>query len=308
LLDLRGATTEDLVATAALVPGCRTRRLADAAFAALQRVPASWLEGLPEEDVATAFLWSADPQRTLDLLRRWARDDDSATRDFACRRLLRAADVASAPLIADWLARGGAKDVDPWDVPAALRVPALQKALGIDAWPGALSIDSESTETDQRMVLAAEPEACWDNYDYPREQWIRAELDRRWNDRGVASTPYVLMQLALWPDEAARRELWSIYRTGRYRWVVWRGDAYDLTLGRDLSTLPHWIDALESNCCVISGRVEGAFEEWFGIGWIYGSTQGIGQPPSERVLDWFALYGGDLVFCPMLGRFVARPD
>ncbi len=82
------------------------------------------------------------------------------------------------------------------------------------------------------------------------------------------------------------------------------------TLGRDPSTLPHWAEDLDSNCCRISdGLAHDAFEGNYGMPHLYDRhQQGVGGPLSAFVADWMDLAAGDWVWSPHLGRFLPAPE
>lgn len=112
-------------------------------------------------------------------------------------------------------------------------------------------------------VLAARPDhEGWDlgAVDDPR---VRAHLEGLRDRRSPGLHRYATEQLLLAGDAAAREELWSAYRAGRYRWID-EADREPLTLGDDLSTLPFWIGELESACCRFY-KPAWFLDNWFGI-------------------------------------------
>ncbi|MHC4934001.1 MAG: hypothetical protein ACYTGV_17640 [Planctomycetota bacterium] len=142
-----------------------------------------------------------------------------------------------------------------------------------------------------------------------KPEWMKKELERRYETRELGRADEVLGQLATWPDARAREEYWSIMKSGRYRWINDWYEDHAITLGHDFATLPHWTRELESNCCRIAGRLDGLFEDLFDIGVLYScASSGIGEPLSERVREWFELYGGTMEWSPPIDRFVARPE
>jgi hypothetical protein len=81
------------------------------------------------------------------------------------------------------------------------------------------------------------------------------------------------------------------------------------TLDWDLSTLPHWIEELDSNCCRVAGGLESIFEDHLGTRWLYNRPwSGLGEPRSQRVLTALLWSGGSHVRSPLVDRLVARPD
>lgn len=134
--------------------------------------------------------------------------------------------------------------------------------------------------------------------------WLRAE--RRARDFPYEDT---LRALVLAGDRDAREELWSMVRCGRHLLLYSGFDERVFTLDWDFSTLPHWIEELDSNCCRVAGGLEKTFEEKLGGSWLYSRpSSGLGEPRSRRVRTEFLWSGGDYVWSPLVDRFVARPD
>jgi hypothetical protein len=160
-----------------------------------------------------------------------------------------------------------------------------------------------------RRILERDVETTWYASDHVRTDWIERELARRCEQHELGELDQMLAYLAAWPDRNAREEYWSLMKAGRYYWIMSCPDWGMMTLGRRLETLPAWMDIMESNCCMLSGNVEGVFEDGFDIDALYNSaSSGIGQSPAVRAYQWFELYGGEMEYSPLVNRFVARPE
>jgi hypothetical protein len=118
--------------------------------------------------------------------------------------------------------------------------------------------------------------------------------------RGEPSYPEVLGQLARLGDVAARRELWSGFRAGRYRWICYENDYDALTIGRDPVTYPALLAELESNCCR-GGHVARMFEELMGDDALDYQPHGQDATPARNAREWLRLYGGRWVWSPIAG-------
>ncbi len=291
-----------LARIAVAVPGCRRRDVAEAAVARLD--PKAWIrdEGGQPDFEAAAFLHSADPERFVALLRSWSDDADEGTRGVALAMLLRIGDPASAdkligtedcellprtraPAVERFLrARAEAGDED------AIRalgesVPEMLRALEAD---GDRNLEPELGLTKDPRVLA----------------WLRAQRQTRKYDYAR-----VLSALVLAGDRDAREELWSMVRCGRHRLLYGGFEERVFTLDWDLSTLPHWIEELDSNCCRVAGGLEGIFQDYLGMRWLYDRPgSGLGEPRSRRVRTELLWSGGHYVWSPLVDRFVALPE
>ncbi|MHC4848269.1 MAG: HEAT repeat domain-containing protein, partial [Planctomycetota bacterium] len=323
------------LATIALhVPGCRTRRLADALLDRLRSDPPAELE----LDVA-GLLFGASKERFVALLRAWARSKDPALQSLAYPCLLRLGDPADAGFVRTRIGEGfDGCTGDGWRFGLAAWIEEAQEAWlraspeedqeGLAALQAGFYIGGGVTPEEQarideaalqgrgatalRSLLERRVDLLWMGEDPRRRKgwgWMPVELARRYDAREFGGADEILGRLATWPVPGARADYWSALRAGRYRWVVWSEYEYGFTLGYDLLTLPHWRRELESNCCKVSGRLEGTFEDLFDIHVLYSChSSGIGEPPSERLLDWFELLGGDMEWSPMARRFLPKPE
>jgi len=324
-IPVRVLSAEALEAITFGVPGCRTRRVAAALLDRIEDegVPENWEE---REREAAASLDAAFPVRFRKILRQ-------SQAPYALALLARIRDPADAGRVAAWITSGKDEfwEADSWRHPeianALLNLKDEEDSHRIMTQCG-LYLDTEDDSPDDvrllaamrrgkgvdavRQLLARRVDLFWhfgcDGVG-PRWPWMKRELQRRYDAREYGDLHEKLGQLATW-DGAARHEYWSILRAGRYRWIVDFDETHAATLGFDFATLPHWVEELESNCCRISGRVEGIFEKLFeGPGDLYHrADSGIGQPPSQRVRDWFELYGGPMRWSPILGRFLPEPE
>ncbi len=152
-------------------------------------------------------------------------------------------------------------------------------------------------------VLAARPDhEGWGlgAVDDPR---VRAHLEGLRDRRAPGKHRYAIEQLALGGDAAAREELWSAYRAGRYRWVD-EADYDTMTLGWDLSTLPYWIGELESNCC-----------RFYKPAWLLDNRFGIDPHnfakslaiPADVLRRWWERCGSRLRKSPLAEEYVVGP-
>ena len=105
-------------------------------------------------------------------------------------------------------------------------------------------------------------------------------------------------------DEKARARVWSAWRAARYRWVHHLSDYEELTLGGDMSTLPHWCADLDSNCCRVSdGLAAYVFEAPFDMSDLWGSEKhGVGLELSRRARLALDLRGGRWLPAPLLDK------
>jgi HEAT repeat protein len=333
-LPLEVLDIEALESIALDVPGCRTRRIAETILGRLQRVPdawiANWKEGRDEVPAeVAAFLHGAEPERYVARLRAWADEDESS--GLALAQLAFIGDPQDRARVVDALGGEWLMDEEvSWRHPKleAYLMEEARKAGGKEAgnllhYQSGLLLIGSSEEEDRRLLHAAREgkgadavrellarriEVFWQTYGRRKQAWMKGELERRYEARESGRQDEVLGQLASWPDPRARAEYWSILRAGRYRWLC-ENEEYHHTLGHDFATLPHWARDLESNCCRISPSVEGIFEGLFGIDAIYHCARsGVGEPPSERVREWFELWGGEMEWSPLVRRFVAKPE
>ncbi|MHC4341567.1 MAG: HEAT repeat domain-containing protein [Planctomycetota bacterium] len=347
-LPLESLGVEEIESIALQVPGCRTRRLAGAILnrvgAAQDRWVAAWKEGGVWPRGASdlgAFLLSAHRERYLALLRSWAKEPK--LRGLAVTQLALIAEPQDEPFMG-WLtepqqgSRGLPDEISRWRTPG-IEAALIERAREGDSedvsdlllyqrgftFKGPRGQEELLSSGEKRVLkesalrgkgmeatgelLERRIDLFWDVCDRRKPEWMKGALRQRYEAREFGRLDEVLGQLATWPDARAREEYWSILKSGRYRWIVDWGEDYAVTLGHDFAALPHWTKELESNCCRISGRVEKIFEDLLGIEVLYNcASSGIGEPPSERVREWFELYGGDMEWSPLVDRFVARPE
>lgn len=97
--------TDLLIRIGLVVPGCRTRRFAEALLDRLDAAEwpfADYACGRPEVDPALPYFEVCARDAFVGRLRRWAASDDAATRSSAIQALLDLGDVASADAIVRW--------------------------------------------------------------------------------------------------------------------------------------------------------------------------------------------------------------
>jgi 3-methyladenine DNA glycosylase AlkC len=316
-----------LARIAVTVPGCRRKALAEAAFARLE--PASWLGDRDPDFEAAAFLYAADAQRLVAALRGWTEHQDEEVRALALAMLLHIGDPESAEKLVG--------TVDHWiesDLLARTHAPAVEHALieneGSDQWRGALfaytglrwlhpdgaaATLAAAKNGEAIPAMLRELDAAEERKIYPEElgllkdprvvDWLRKERSAR-----TYQLSDVLSALVLAGDEDAREELWSMIRCGRHRLLYSSFDERVFTLDWDLSTLPHWIEELDSNCCRVAGGLESIFEDRLGMRWLYNRpwSGNFGEPRSRRVRTEFLWSGGRYVWSPLVDGFVAAPD
>lgn len=355
-----------LARIALMTPGCRTAAMAEAILAGLEKSPTGLFkardddgeEAMPEPSWPDryelfAFLHSAAPVPTIDLLRTWLRGSDPEPRRFALSALLVIGDPESAPLLvealADWdpeidgeesevwhLSRSASPVVEEFlrrtvedpDAEAGRRMACLRELAilyglpGDTAWPSrltlvepaeldpatlgrvtALVLDRRPTEAVLESFRGEDPDRLADlsalgsmTGSVAARNFLRG-LARR---RGERSYPEVVGQLARLGDVAARRELWSAFRAGRYRWICYENDYDALTLGRDPATYPALLAELESNCCR-GGHVARMFEERMGDDALDYRPHGQDATPARNAREWLRLYGGRWVWSPIAG-------
>ncbi len=320
---------DDALLTIALrVPGCGTRRVAQALLDGIApRPPALWLEyDCPLQlDSAHTFLSAMARRRYMATLRGWGRHADPDVRAFAFRRLIRLGDLALQDAILAWLAKHPAEldGLAEADGPSkTIRYPGLlplliQRARTNDSesdWLDVLYYQggpilllelltrAERSRLEElcaagrglewtRDMLRRHPDLHWTDHGHVRSPWLLDELRRRLASRSVPMHS-VFPVLVTWPDAQAQADYWSIMRAGRYRWVADIADDRASTLDGNLSTLTHWAFELESNCCRANPRPDGIFRHLTGDDQTSQcNSAGIGQPPTERVRRRFELYG-----------------
>lgn len=313
------------------VPLCGTKRLAAAILERLEAEdPGAWTveEFWADSSDVHPFLFAADPERLTRLLRRAAAVAPEKVRGAVLDELARIGDSGAASLL---LAAGGAES----DHLGRVRTPEMGEFLkarvlegdcsGFLEWSGLprrLPLAPEGGEVDLARVVRGEAlelflellprlESEWNIAGVGRVQdpRIRPALERAAAARAF-SYPRLLGQLVLAGDRAARAELWSALRAGRYRWVVDCLDRATHTLGDDPATLAHWIEDLESNCCRIGGCLDQIFEYGLGVKtYLNGIHEhGVGEPPSRRVRTELSFYGARFVWSPLLDRLVPVPE
>jgi len=323
--DLGGLALADI---AIAVPGCRRADLANAAMARLD--PAAWVPGENESLPlgAAGFLYSADPQRFVSVLRAWSDAADPRVRGAALGMLLRIGDPPSAEKLIGI--------VDNWteyDLLPRTRAPAVERFLaeraaagnedaagalrayrGIPAWLADLAEGAPATKDAAIAFMLKELGAAEEMPEIPAELGlvddprVDAWLRRARRDRSVRYWE-TLGALMLAGDHDAREELWSMVRCGRHRLLYSGFDERVFTLDWDFTTLPHWIEELDSNCCRVAGGLEGIFEDELGGAWLWGRPDsGIGEPRSRRARTDLLWWGGDYLWSPLVDHFVAKPD
>jgi hypothetical protein len=136
-------------------------------------------------------------------------------------------------------------------------------------------------------------------------EWLHRERERR-----RFHLPSVLGALVLAGDRSAREELSSMIRCGRHRLLYGSfDDVRVFTLDWDFTTLPHWLEELDSNCCRVAGGLESLFEDVLGGSSLYGRPHTApGEPRSRRARIELLRDGGRFVWSPLVDHFVAAPD
>jgi len=320
-----------LARIAVTVPGCRRAALAEVAFSRLD--PKAWLPEDEEDEIqpdldAAAFLYSADPERFVAVLRRWSNDTDERVRRLAIRMLLHIGDPRSADKL---VAAAGRAD---YEMLARTHAPAVERFLieqaeagsdeargGLFEYLGITSLFPQDVATTVKHMQTGEaiPELlnglanAEERKVYPelgllKDPRVLGWLREQWRARAFPCTD-LLGALVLAGDRDARAELWSIVRCGRHFWLYSHFDERIFTLDWDFSTLPHWTEELDSNCCRVAGGLEDIFMEELGLSWLYGRPwSGLGEPRSQKARTDLLWYGGSFVRSPLVDHFVARPD
>ncbi|MEM8884606.1 MAG: HEAT repeat domain-containing protein [Planctomycetota bacterium] len=322
---------KSVLAIARLVPGCRTHRLGRRILERGWGKGPLWSDWVLSDE-HLVFLLQVDRERVLRELRRRARGGDANVRFEAQVVLARIGETSDAGLIGEdaWdqlddaedtsqyaefaraaLARlldphrepvrwastraGVPASIDPDEVPAEVVERCRELAARNDV-EGVLRVAfPHATVRGDRYWVGSVPEWLRDDV------WAHASSGR--------DTDWSFGALAAGGDVRARAPFWNAMRAGRYWWVVGEKGQVWLTLGDALSTLPHWREELESNCCRISGAVESVFQDLFGVGHLYGcADSGVGEPPAERVLEWFEMFGGDWEWSALHGRYFPKPE
>jgi HEAT repeat protein len=289
------------------VPGCRTHRLAAALMERMEQDPETEWPGWTVADV----LYLQDPERTLALLRRWAAR--SGEFSLALARVGGPEDAANALLGVEWEGEWLARYPDLELPEEASYLARVQQQGAPPAYPSdeellPLIKQGKAMEV-ARAILTNDPNRFWYRNPVVREDWMLDHLRGCFARRDAVSSALILPLMATWPDEQARIDHWSILRAGRHFWIYSNDEAESLTLGLDASTLPFWIDELESNCCRIAGGPESIWEDHLGLRVLYGcESSGVGEPPARRVRQWFERNGGDMIFSPLSQRWVAKLD
>lgn len=341
---VRAVPSAQALATAAVrVPGLRTRRVATRLLELLEAEtsPPSLLEEEPGPwwndevlDETIGFLLGAEPVRTTALLRRWAAPPVTMEAAQVARgALLRLGDRPSLAMLLPWLRAPGGERGSQYadlDTAARLRLPEVVQALR--AWIEALPPNHEDRNELLRALVVALgwPDEAWvdveQDDDVPAERQAEVVAAVLRGDLGPLRAAYLhpeklpgpgerpvwkrIGRAAAAGDREARGAFWSAMRAARYKWVHYHFEPWLQTLGRDPSTLPHWAEDLDSNCCRISdGLAHDAFEGNYGLPDLYDRhREGVGGPLSAFVADWMDLAAGDWVWSPHLGRFLPAPE
>jgi HEAT repeat protein len=316
-----------LARIAVTVPGCRRAALAETAFGRLD--PKAWLIQTHPDLEAAAFLHSADPGRFVAALRTWSDDPDERVRALALGMLLRIGDPQSARRLIG--AVGGSYD---HEMLARTRAPEVERFLveqaneGVEgAWEGVFAYFGLRWQFPEGAAATAERIRSGEAIPGLLDALERAEEPRIQHGLGLVADPRVadwlrghlragtfpysdvLRALVLAGDRGAREELWSMIRCGRHRLLYAFDDERVFTLDWDFSTLPHWIEELDSNCCRVAGGLESIFEDYLGTRWLLRRpSTGLGEPRSRRVRTELLWSGGSYVWSPLVDRFVERPD
>lgn len=332
------------------IPGLRTRRIAARLDALLLAAPPHIVSDDDEHDdehddedddrawdrdtlrEALGFLVTADPARTTTRLRSWAAFD-AASRPTPLAGLAREVLVAlrdeasRAALLSDPLA--------PWLTSQALaRWPGPGPLAALWARIDAPARSADDRADDRDDDLDAVAQALGWPADVPLFNGGLAERERAPATEALRRGDLEALR-ALYPDperlpgpgelpvwrrlgrealagrREARRDFWSALRAGRYRWFHGRFEPDVHTLGFDPSTLPHWVEDLDSNCCRISdGLAHDAFEGNYDTPDVYDRHRlGVGGPVSAFVVAWMAHRAADWVENPLpdVGYRHARP-
>lgn len=139
--------------------------------------------------------------------------------------------------------------------------------------------------------------------DDPRTAKFLARRDA-WRSRGLHLFLFATEQAALAGDTLAKEELQRAFRAGRYRWI---DEAVEdgMTLGRDLSMIPFWIDELEGACCR-SCKPDWLLDHLFDVRSYRCMRSGV-RTPAALARRWWAENGPRLRWSRLANRFVAGP-
>lgn len=319
---LRGKFSgERLARIGTYVPGCRARRLAVLAAGLLRESPPSG-DFLMDLDVA-AFLELGAASLHLEMLRRAAVAEDAETRRWACVQLLFLQDRESTGLLIGFC---GTEDIVESGslLLAEIGGPAVERFLveseddaglavfhGLPRAAGPLFLEDGATSDPLRrlirqgkpveaLLLALRREQGWVYLpgrvvDQRMRKWLVERRARR------EDVPWATQQLMLMGDAEARNETWAALSAGRYRWVD-EAPTEVLTLDHDLSTIPHWIDDLESNCCRVN-VVACIFDDLFGLD-LDDVRNSACVTMAEVARRFWVRHGNDLVWSRVANRWV----
>jgi len=305
----------------AVLPGARTREIAVRACRAMLDEPDA--NRLLEERDVLAFLEIGAPDLLRRFLRKAARGRPGDTRELAREVLLRLGDPESGDVLVEFvrgrspedrylnmLARSPGPEVETW-----LRETGSLGPLAVYyGLPDRLIANFAAAPDPDRVrefirsrrpvdavleLLRQEPDSAIWQIGLIEDERVRKWLELRRRQR--RDYPWVTGELALMGDADAKKETWAALTMGRYRWVDEAGVEI-LTLSRDLSTIPHWIGQLESNCCRFN-VVAQVFEELLGLPMDdYRSSPGF--TAAEIVRDHWNRYGDHLVWSRITGHYV----
>jgi hypothetical protein len=319
-----------------VVPGCRTRRLAEAAARRLAAADfAADDDDRPTLDRdGAAFLETAAPEAFRESLRKLAAGDDGLP--AAREMLLEIGDPVSGARLAAWFpeddrlarspspetrkslegrvraaAAAGSSSRD--DLGAATASLAVCAGLPEDAagWGFA---DPPTSAVDALLAgrpidwlatcLASRPDERHGNVGAVDDPRVRAYLVRLRERRDLGEYWYATGQLAAMGDPASRSDFWGAMQDGRYR-VMDEAEEFERTLGWNLpETMPFWIDELRSQCCRITTSATGDIvKETLGLD-CYESPWRI---PHRRAKELWDAAGGRFVKSRIADLWVPAP-
>lgn len=328
-----------------VVPGCRTRALADAAAGRLR--PGAFV---PNDDLGLSwstldelggFLETGAPE-TLRASLREIRDAGGEDRETAVRWLVALGDgeTAAALVTLPWterpelhiLARTRAPEVRNAivQIVRTARPDALGDALvalaiadglpedaavafGISPPPGQAVIAALAGRPVDALaaLLARNPDDPHGNVGAVDDPRVRAYLARLRERRDLGHYWYATAQLAVLGDAAARADYWGAMKDGRYR-ILNESNFFERTLGWDLAaTMPYWIDEARSQCCVLVTSGGGDILQDL-LGLPSGTFQSPYRTPYRRAKEMWDAAGGRFVKSRILSndscpRFVPAP-